>query len=75
VSRITGTSGGVGAANDGVTVSDTGSSSMSFGNAIAPAPPTMASATVSPRIKISLMKLPLPADTTPRGVIGREPGN
>jgi hypothetical protein len=51
------------------------SSRISFGNAIAAAPPTTASATVSARANLDLMDLPLPADTSPRGLIGNRTGN
>lgn len=75
--RITGTGAGAGAANDGLAVSasDAVSSSMSFGNAIAPAPPRTANATVSARGNIDLMNLPLAADKSPRGLIGNGLGN
>jgi hypothetical protein len=48
---------------------------INLGKAIAPAPPSTASATVSARAQFSLMELPPPAENTPRGRIGRGRGN
>ena len=73
--RITVTARGARSARTGGLATGTAWSMTSFGNAIAAAPPSTASATVSARANISLMKLPLPAENTYRGLIGSESGN
>lgn len=76
-SRTTRAGGVAGEANAGRVDSGSGtaSSRISFGNAIAPAPPSTASATVNARANVSLMQLPLGAENTPRGLIGSGAGN
>ena len=73
--RITGTCLSDGAATDGAFASGTASVRTSFGNVIAPAPPSTTSATVSARANISLMQPPLPAENSPRVSIGTYFGN
>jgi len=73
--RITVTALGARSTIAGGLASGTASSMTSFGNAIAAAPPSTASATVSARANISLMELPLPAENTYKGLIGSESGN
>ena len=60
--RITVTTFGSCSAVQGCAGSGTASDMITFGKAIAAAPPSTASATVSARINISLMELPLPAE-------------
>ena len=60
--RITVTASGVRSVIEIGPASGTASTRISFGKAIAAAPPSTASATVSARAEISLMELPLPAE-------------
>ena len=73
--RITVTTFGACAAAEVCAGSGTASDMITFGKAIAAAPPSTASATVSARINISLMELPLPAENTYTGLIGSDSGN
>jgi hypothetical protein len=74
--RITGTlSGCGGAANVAGSFGGIASPMINLGKAIAPAPPSTASATVSARANISLMELPPPAENTPTCLIGRGRGS